>query len=255
MSIITKTQDLEKLKISGQRLGEALRATAKICKPGITTLALDKFFTDFVISFGDKPAFLNYQPEGHSFPFPAGLCVSINNEVVHGIPKSNVIIKEGDVVKLDAGVLHEGLFTDSAITVVAGKNKDKKVYEFLKVCQDALALGIEKAVAGNTVGDIGQAIQKHVESAGFSVIRELCGHGIGYKIHEEPYIFNYGRAGQGKKLTEGMVIAIEPIIAMGKGKIIDGNDGYTLVTKDGSIACQFEHTILIKKGKSLVITK
>ena len=190
-----------------------------------------------------------------SRPFPATLCVSINDEVVHGIPnESQKVLKEGDIVTLDAGLIHEGIVVDSAITVPVG-NINEESKKLMHATENALAAGIAQAIPGNHLGDISHAIQEEVEQAGFSVVKSLGGHGVGDEIHEEPFIPNYGRAGEGILLKEGMVLALEPITSAGKSAIILAPDGWTYRTKDGSRSAHFEHTILIEKSGARIITR
>ncbi|OYV83286.1 MAG: type I methionyl aminopeptidase [Parcubacteria group bacterium 37-58-5] len=203
---------------------------------------------------GDEPCFLGYTPEGANRPYPATLCVSINDEVVHGIPnESPKTLKEGDIVGLDLGLAHNGVIVDAAITVPVG-NVTEETKELLRATEAALAAGIAAALPGKHVGDISAAIQKEIEDAGFKVVKELGGHGVGERVHEEPFIPNYGRAGDGELLTEGMVLALEPISTAGKATVILTPDGYTYRTKDGSRSAHFEHTILIEKGGARVVT-
>ncbi|HQT45545.1 MAG TPA: type I methionyl aminopeptidase, partial [Candidatus Micrarchaeota archaeon] len=197
---------------------------------------------------GAKPAFLNYHG------FPAVICLSVNHEVVHGIPNESVrSLKEGDIVGLDLGLRHQGVIVDAAITVPVG-TIDEKTKQLLRATEAALAAGIAAAVPGGHVGDISQAIQKEIENAGFSVVKELGGHGVGELVHEEPFIPNYGRAGQGELLIEGMVLALEPISTAGSARVVLAPDGYTFRTKDGSRSAHFEHTILLEASGARIIT-
>ncbi len=243
MSVIIKTKEqIEILREGGHRLAIILDKVAKKVAPGISTLELDKYAYNLIKEYGDEPAFLNYKPEGHGKAFPASLCTSINNEVVHGIPNSR-ILKEGDIISIDLGLKHKGLFTDHARTVAVGEIT-KKVQELLDKTQKSLDLGIEQAIVGNTVGDIGYAIEKFNKNK-YGIVRELSGHGVGVKIHEDPYIPNFGKAGKGQKLIAGMVIAIEPMFNLGRASIQTGSDGYTIKTVDGTKSAHFEHTVLI----------
>lgn len=262
--ITIKTQkEIQDLNVGGKRLAKLLHDTAKLVAVGVSAKTLDEYFRIEAEKLGDIPSFLNYTPEGHHTAFPASVCISVNDEIVHGIPKANKIFKKNDVVKVDGGLIHKGLFTDSAITVVVGseENSSEKTQEtndllhFINVCKVALYLGIAEAKAGNHAGDIGFAIETYVKQNSFSIIKELSGHGVGYKVHEDPYIPNYGKKGEGALLKDGMVIAIEPIIAMGKRHLVDTSDGYTLKTKDGSHAAQFEHTIAINGDNPIILTE
>ncbi|MDE2031237.1 MAG: type I methionyl aminopeptidase [Patescibacteria group bacterium] len=253
MSIIIKNkEEIEILRQGGRRLAAVLIKVAKKVAPGVTTAELDKYAHDLIIEGGDEPAFLNYKPEGQSRAYPASLCISVNNEIVHGIPKTSKVLKEGDIVSLDLGLKHKGLFTDHAITVPVGEIS-KASKQLLNATKEALMIGIEEARAGNTVGDIGYAIEKFVAGK-YGIVRELSGHGVGKKIHEDPYIPNYGKRGKGQKLIPGMVIAIEPMLNIGKAGIITLSDGYTIKTSDGSRSAHFEHTVLITNDAPEILT-
>ncbi len=254
MSVIIKTKEqIEIIREGGKILAGVLEKTAKIIKPGISTYELDKFANDLIKKGGDTSAFLNYKPEGAKTAYPASLCVSVNSEVVHGIPSENKILKEGDIVSLDLGLKHKGLFTDHAVTVPVGKIS-KRDQELLKDTKKALEIGIWAAHGGNTVGDIGHAIESFVNRK-YGIVKELAGHGVGIKVHEDPYVPNYGKAHTGQKLIPGMIIAIEPMLNIGKSNIISMPDGYTIKTADGSRSAHFEHTILITEGDAEILTK
>jgi methionyl aminopeptidase len=253
MSIIIKTEEeIKILREGGKRLATILAKIAKMVKPGVSTYELDQYAYKLIIEGGDKPAFLNYKPDGATRAYPASLCTSINNEIVHGIPSRSRILKNGDIVSLDLGLNHKGLFTDHAITVPVGKitKKDKQLLEETK---KALEIGIWAARGGDTVGDIGNAIESFVHHR-YGIVRELAGHGVGKKVHEDPYIPNYGKAGKGQKLIPGMVVAIEPMLNMGGDSIVSLDDGYTIKTADGSRSAHFEHTILITEGDAEILT-
>lgn len=253
MAVIIKTkEEIEILREGGKRLANILAKVATKVAPGVSTQDLDAYAYELIKQDGDEPAFLNYKPEGHSKPFPASLCTSVNNEIVHGIPGKKIILKEGDIVSIDLGLKHRGLFTDHAITVPVGQT-NKASLELLRATQEALAVGIAEARGGNTVGDIGYAIEQFVARR-YGIVRELSGHGVGKKIHEDPYIPNYGKKGKGQKLIPGMVIAIEPMLTNGKAHIITTGDGYTIKTLDGSRAAHFEHTVLITEGEPEILT-
>jgi methionyl aminopeptidase len=255
MSITIKTkEEIVILREGGKRLAFILNEVAKIVRPGISTRELDALANMLSIQGGDRPAFLDYKPYGAKRAYPASLCVSINDEVVHGIPNEDEakILKEGDIVSLDMGIIHKGLITDSAITVPVGKI-NKKAKELLNATREALDIGIQMAKLGNTVGDIGFAIESFVKPYGFGVVRELAGHGVGYKVHEDPYVPNYGRRGEGEILRPGMVIAIEPMINEGTPDIKLDHDGYTYRTLDGKRSAHFEHTIVVtEKGPEIL---
>lgn len=239
---------------AGGRLGSILRALRDTVAPGITAEQLDDMAERLIRDGDDEPCFLGYQPEGATRPYPAALCVSINDEVVHGIPnESSKVLKEGDIVGLDLGLSHKGIIVDAAITVPVG-TVDEEAKKLIAATEKALAAGIKAAAPGKHVGDIAHAIQKVIESANFSVVKELGGHGVGELVHEEPFIPNFGRPGEGEVLEEGMVLALEPIANEGKAAVMLAPDGYTFRTKDGSRSAHFEHTILIEKGGARIVT-
>lgn len=227
-------------------VAKALAEVAKVIKPGITTLALDKVAYDFISDNDAVPAFLNYNG------FPNSLCISVNSQVVHGIP-GKYELKDGDIVSVDCGVIKNKFFGDSAYTFPIGEVKPE-VIKLLKVTKESLYKGIEWTVAGKRLGDVGEAIQQHAESNGFSVVRELVGHGIGKKLHEAPEVPNYGRKGSGLKLEEGLVIAIEPMINMGKKAVTQDNDGWTIRTADNLPSAHFEHTVAVGKNKADILS-
>lgn len=238
----------------GKRLAAVLAALRANVAPGVTAEELDDLAERMIRDGGDEPSFLGYTPEGASRPYPATLCVSINDEVVHGIPnESRKVLKEGDIVGLDLGLTHEGVVVDAAITVPVGKVSSETA-NLLAATERALDAGIARAIPGNHMGDIGSAIQKEIESAGFKVVKELGGHGVGDLVHEEPFIPNFGRPGGGELLEEGMVLALEPIANAGKAAVTLAPDGYTYRTKDGSRSAHFEHTILLEKDGARIIT-
>jgi methionyl aminopeptidase len=254
---MTITTDTERASLieGGKRLASVLRALRAKVAPGVTSEDLDDLAEELIRAGGDEPCFLGYTPEGAGRPYPATLCVSINDEVVHGIPNETArTLKEGDIVGLDLGLRHNDIIVDAAITVPVG-NVDEETKKLLYATEAALARGIAAAVPGNHVGDISQAIQKEIENAGFSVVKELGGHGVGELVHEEPFIPNYGRAGQGELLVEGMVLALEPISSAGRAAVTLAPDGYTFRTKDGSRSAHFEHTILLEKGGARIVTE
>lgn len=249
-----KTQeDIEILREGGRRHAEILRLVAEKVKPGISAKELDDFAYKLVKDGGDEPAFLNYTPEGVSYPYPASLCVSVNDEVVHGIPLEEIILDEGDIVSLDLGLKHKGLITDSAITVPVGKI-DNKAQDLINITKKALMVGIEAAKPGNTTGDIGYAIEEFVKKTGYGIVKILSGHGVGYSVHEDPYVPNYGNPGEGEKLVPGMVLALEPMLNLGSGEVCSTEDEYTYVTEDGSLSAHFEHTIVITEEGAEILT-
>ena len=255
MAIIIKTpKEIEILREGGKRLATVLYKVKEIIKPGISTKDLDDYAFKLTKEMGDEPAFLNYQPEGASIPYPASLCVSVNNEVVHGIPDAKKILREGDIVSLDLGLKHKGFFTDMALTVPVGEiNSGSK--KLIEVTEKALQVGINAAQGGNKVGDISYAIESFVRPHKYGIVEVLSGHGVGKAIHEDPYVPNFGKADTGAKLLPGMVIAIEPMLNNGTKNVVLDKDGYTFRTADGKKSAHFEHTILITEGKPEILTK
>jgi methionyl aminopeptidase len=248
-------EEIEILKEGGRRHAFILAAVAKKVAPGVSTQHLEDYARELIKEGGDTAAFLNYTPRGARRPYPAALCVSINDEIVHGIPNEKpTILQEGDIVSLDLGLVHQGLITDSAITVGVGKisEADRKMLEH---CKEALARGIKAARGGGRVGDIGYAIESFVRPLGYGLCEGLAGHGVGYKVHEEPFVPNEGRKGTGEHLKPGMVIAIEPMLTLGTDRIILAKDGYTYKTADSSRASHFEHTIVITDSDPIILTK
>lgn len=240
---------------SGRRLGAILEKLEKMVAPGISTEELEDAALRMIIEGGDQPAFKGYSPEGAQRPFPAALCVSVNEEVVHGIPnESPRRLKEGDIVTLDFGIVHDGLITDSAVTVPVGKVA-KTAAALILATEEALEAGIQAARPGGRIGDISNAIESVFKGTKFSIVKVLGGHAVGHKVHEEPYIANFGHAGTGEEIVAGMVLALEPIASAGKGSVILAPDGYTYRTRDGSIASHSEHTILIEDAGTIVVTR
>ncbi len=252
---IKTKEDIEILKEGGAIHALILSEVAKMVKAGVSTETLENHVRKLIEDRGDLAAFLNYTPRGAKRPYPAALCVSVNNEIVHGIPNEKPkILQEGDVVSLDLGLVHKKLITDSAITVAVGKIKkeDKKL---LEDCKEALFLGIKEAVAGNHVGDISHAIEAVAKKNGYGICQGLSGHGVGYSVHEDPFVPNEGKRGSGEKLKPGMVLAIEPMFCLGKGEVVLDKDGYTYKTADGSNSAHFEHTVVITDGDPIILTK
>ncbi|MEI8339553.1 MAG: type I methionyl aminopeptidase [bacterium] len=254
MITIKTEQDIEILREGGKRLAEILREVSAMVKPGVHTKDLNDRAHQLAIDGGDKSAIFLYRPVGASRPYPASICVSVNDEVVHGIPNEhNRILKEGDIVSLDMALTHRGLVTDSAVTVPVGKI-DEKLEKLLKDTQKALDYGISAAQSGKHVGDIGYAVERFIRPLGYGLVEDLCGHGVGYKVHEDPFVPNFGNKGQGEKLRPGMVIAIEPMVNMGTGRIKLDSDDYTYRTQDGQASAHFEHTIVITKAGPEILT-
>ena len=252
MVTIKTKHELEILREGGKRLAKVLKAAADGVRPGATTLSLDRLAENLIREMGDEPAFLRYQPWGAQYPYPATLCVSVNNEVVHGIPGTK-ILEEGDLVSLDLGIRHRGLITDAAITVPVGKAD--ATGEKLMAAEKSLEEGIKAARPGGFVGDIGKAIERSAISSKFNVVKILGGHGVGYEVHEEPYIPNYAMKGNGPKLKPGMVIAVEPMLNEGTDDVYLDKDGYTWKTSDGKRSAHFEHTLIVTDKGVEVITR
>ena len=254
MSIIIKTpQEIEIIREGGKRLAIVLHKVADIVKPGVSTKELDAYALKLIREMGDEPAFLNYKPDMQKTAYPASLCVSVNDEVVHGIPSEKKILQEGDIVSLDLGLKHKNLFTDMAITVGVGEipASSKKL---LEITQKSLMVGISTAQNGNRIGDIGHAIENFVRQYKYGIVEILAGHGVGREIHEDPYIPNFGRAGTGAKLVPGMIIAIEPMVNNGTKNVVLEKDGWTFRTADRKRSAHFEHTILITNGEPEILT-
>ena len=240
------------LRESGKRLARVLFALKNAVRPGITTMSLDTLAEQLIREDGDIPSFLGYTPHGARYPFPASLCISVNDEVVHGIP-SDRILEVGDIVSLDLGVTHEGMISDSAITVPVGKISPEEE-KLLKKTEEALLAGIRAAKGGARIGDISAAIESIGIKEGYGIVRELGGHGVGHEVHEDPYVPNYGARGTGPMLKPGMVLALEPMFNLGSDDVRIMPDGYTIVTDDGARSAHFEHTILITEGDAEILT-
>ncbi|MBQ5509649.1 MAG: type I methionyl aminopeptidase [Prevotella sp.] len=253
MKIFLKTEDeIELMRQANQLVGKTLGELAKHIKPGVTTLQLDKIADEFIRDHGAIPTFKNF-PNPFGGPFPASICTSVNDVVVHGVPDSKTVLKEGDIISIDCGTLLDGFNGDSCYTFCVGE-VSPEVRQLLKITKESLYLGIEQATAGKRVGDIGDTVQTYCESHGYGVVRELTGHGIGKEMHEDPQIPNYGRRGNGALLKSGMCIAIEPMITMGNRQIWMMPDKWTIRTRDGKPAAHFEHTIAIRRGKAEILS-
>jgi methionyl aminopeptidase len=240
-------REIEQMRRANILVAGILAELAGMVRPGVTTADLDAAAERLVLGAGAEPAFKGYRG------YPATLCASVNDEVVHGIPARRALA-EGDIISLDMGVKLDGFYGDSAITVPVGQVSED-IQRLLRVTQEALQKGIAQVRLGGRVSDIGHAIQQHVEAAGFSVVREFVGHGIGAQLHEEPQIANYGEPGRGPRLAEGMVLAIEPMVNMGRPGVKVLRDGWTAVTRDGSLSAHFEHTVAVTKNGPLVLTE
>ncbi len=246
--IVLKSQDeIKKMEGACRIVAEVLQKLKDALVAGMTTKELDRIAESIIVSKKATPAFKGYKG------YPATLCTSLNNQVVHGIP-GDAVLNDGDIVSIDVGVLHEGFFGDAAITLPVGKVSDE-ADKLLKSTNESLYRGIEKAAAGNRLSDISSAVQKHVEQDGFSVVRNFVGHGIGRSLHEDPQIPNFGRPGEGPLLREGMTLAIEPMVNAGTWKVDVLDDGWTAVTNDGNISAHFEHTVVITENGPKILTK
>ncbi|MBQ2130454.1 MAG: type I methionyl aminopeptidase [Prevotella sp.] len=253
MKIFLKTEDeIELMRQANQLVGKTLGELAKHIKPGVTTLQLDKIADEFIRDHGAIPTFKNF-PNPFGGPFPASICTSVNDVVVHGVPDSKTVLKDGDIISIDCGTLLDGFNGDSCYTFCVG-DVSPEVRQLLKITKESLYLGVEQATAGKRVGDIGDTVQTYCESHGYGVVRELTGHGIGKEMHEDPQIPNYGRRGNGALLKSGMCIAIEPMITMGNRQIWMMPDKWTIRTRDGKPAAHFEHTIAIRRGKAEILS-
>lgn len=239
-------EEIEKIRISALLVGDTLAEMAKLIKPGVKTIELDEYAEKFIRSHGARPACKGY--EG----FPYTLCISVNDVVVHGFP-SNYTLKEGDIISVDCVVEKDGYYGDSAYTFTVG-TVEEPVLNLLAETKKSLYKGIEQARAGNRTGDIGNAVQSHVESFGYGVVRELCGHGVGSRMHEKPDVLNYGKKGSGTLLKENMVIAIEPMITLGSRVIGMARNGWEIFTKDHKAAAHFEHSVAITSGQADILS-
>lgn len=253
MKIFLKTEDeIDLMRKANRLVGKTLGEIAKHIKPGVTTLQLDKIAEEYIKDNGAVPAFKGC-PNPFGNPFPASICTSVNDVVVHGVPDEETILRDGDIISVDCGVLLDGFNGDSCYTFCVGEVKPE-VKTLLAVTKRALLLGIENAVAGKHVGDIGNAVQEYCESSGYGVVRELTGHGIGRSMHEEPAVPNYGARGSGVLLKAGMCIAVEPMITMGGRLVYMMPDRWTIRTRDGKPAAHFEHTVAVRRGKAEILS-
>ncbi len=246
MIFLKTDEEIELMREANRLVGMTQGELAKLIKPGITTLSLNKIAEEFIRDHGATPSFLGYNG------FPYSLCISVNENVVHGFP-SDYVLEEGDIISVDCGTLKNGFNGDSAYTFCVGEVSEE-VKALLRTTKESLYKGIEKAVAGNRIGDIGEAVQSYCEKRGYTVVRELVGHGIGRKMHEAPDVPNYGRHGVGPLLKKGMCIAIEPMINMGSRNVVFEKDGWTVRTKDRKPSAHFEHTVAIRDGKADILS-
>lgn len=252
MIFLKTDEEIELMRDANRLVGMTLGEMAKHVKPGVTPAQLDKIAKEFIQDHGAIPSFLGYKGAPGAVDFPGAICASVNEQVVHGFP-TDYILKEGDVISIDCGTELKGFCGDSAYTFCVGEVAED-VKALLKTTKEALYKGIEKAVEGNRVGDIGDAVQTYCEKHGYSVVRELVGHGIGRKMHEAPEVPNYGKRGTGPLLKKGMCIAIEPMINMGSKNIVFENDGWTVRTRDRKPSAHFEHTVAIRQGKADILS-
>ena len=253
MKIFLKTEDeIELMRQANRLVGRTLGELAKHIKPGITTLQLDKIADEFIRDHGAIPTFKGF-PNPYGGPFPASICTSVNDVVVHGVPNDKEILKEGDIISVDCGTLLNGFNGDSCYTFCVGEVSEE-VKQLLKTTKESLYMGIANAVAGRHLGDISYAVQEHCEAQGYGIVRELTGHGIGREMHEDPQVPNYGKRGNGVMLKAGMCIAIEPMVTMGKRDIYLKDDRWSVCTRDGKPAAHFEHTIVIRKGEAEILS-
>lgn len=253
MKIFLKTEDeIELMRKANRLVGKTLGEVSRHIKPGVSTLQLDTVAEEFMRDNGALPAFKNF-PNPFGRPFPASICTSVNDVVVHGIPDSNVLLEEGDVISVDCGVLLDGYNGDSCYTFCVGEVKPE-VKALLDVTKKSLYRGIENAIAGKHIGDISWAVQSFCEASGYGIVKGLTGHGIGKQMHEDPPVPNYGKAGTGILLKEGMCIAIEPMITLGESLIRLMPDRWSIRTRDGNMAAHFEHTVVVRKGKAEILS-
>jgi methionyl aminopeptidase len=239
--------ELEKMRAAGRLVGDVLAELSALVAPGVTTATLDEIAEDRIRRAGAVPAFKGYHG------YPATICASINEEVIHGIPSGRRILNEGDVISIDVGASLDGYYGDSAVTLAVGQVSEEAA-TLLRVTEESLYKAIERARVGGRISDIGHAVQQHVEAYGFSVVREFVGHGIGQRMHEEPQVPNYGEPGRGPRLAEGMVLAIEPMVNAGKPAVKVLGDGWTAVTRDGSLSAHFEHTVAVTADGPRILT-
>ncbi len=248
MIVIKNPEQIKKMMLAGRITGEALALAGEMVKEGVTTEQIDRKIRTHIEKCGARPSFLGYNG------FPASACISINDEVIHGIPSSKRYLKEGDIVKIDVGAYIGGFHGDSANTFPVGKVSDEAM-RLIEVTKESFRKGVAQAVIGGRIGDIGSAVDAYVTSQGCSAVREFVGHGVGMALHEDPSVPNYGTAGRGAKLTRGMTIAIEPMINLGTSKVIMLPDGWTVKTADGKLSAHYEHTVAITEDGPILLTE
>ncbi len=251
---IKEKKDIQILREGGKRHAKIMHALSSMIRPGLVTSEIDKKARELIAAEGGIPSILNYSPHGSSRPFPASICVSVNDEIVHGIPNENPVeLKEGDIVSLDFAFTYQRMITDMAVTLPVGVISNE-LKQLLSITEEALMEGISKAKGGKRVGNISEAIEMMGIAHGYGIVEELSGHGVGYEVHEEPFVPNYGEIGKGEILKPGMVLAVEPMFNLGSRHVVLQKDGYTYKTKDGKPSAHFEHTILITKGDAEILT-
>lgn len=248
MVVLKTRREIELMREAGRISAMALKVAGEAVKPGVSTKEIDTIARKYIESRGAKPNFLGL------YGFPATACISVNSEVIHGIPKKNRILHEGDIVSIDLGAVKDGYNGDNAATFAVGKISDE-AQRLIDTTRESLYVGLKQAVAGNRIGDIGSAVAEYCESRGFGVVRDYTGHGVGRELHEDPPVPNYGTSGRGVRLLPGMTIAVEPMINEGTWKVDQQPDGWTVVTHDGKLSAHFEHSVAITKdGECLILT-
>lgn len=251
MIYLKSESEIKKMRESALLVSRTLAEVSKLIEPGVSTAKIDQVAEDFIKKHNGRPAFKGYGPKGN--PFPATLCISINDEVVHGIPSDTRTLEEGDIVSIDCGVEKNGYFGDHAYTFAVG-DCDEKTLNLLNTTLESLNKGIEQAIHGNRIGDIANAVQSHCEANGFGIVRDLVGHGLGKSLHEDPSVPNFGKPGRGERLRSGMTLAIEPMVTSGSWKVKTESDGWTVKTADGSLSAHFEHDIVVREGKAEILS-
>ena len=254
MITIKTKEEIEILREGGKILAEVLKKISEFAKPGISTGFLNQKAREMILARGALPSFEGYKSSFSDRPYPAAICASLNNVVVHGLPSEKVILEEGDILKLDIGIKYKNFFTDAAITIGIGKMTDEK-NKLINVTKRALELAVNKVNSGSHIGDIGYVIENYVKKEGLSVVKVLVGHGVGFAVHEEPSIPNYGKIGEGPVLKSGMVLAIEPMVTLESGEVKLSKDGFGYETVDGSFSAHFEHTIAVTDNGCLILTE
>jgi methionyl aminopeptidase len=253
LSQIKKQSEIEAMRAAGAVLATGLRAMKEAADVGISTQELSDLAAEHIKNAGMKPAFLNYPGSGGAPPYPDVACISVNDAVVHGMPSEKIILKHGDIVSLDLGVVYEDMIVDGAITAIVGQTGEREK-ELVETTRKALSIGLKQVKDGCFTGDIGQAVQEVLQSKNLGVVRDLVGHGVGYSIHEDPNIPNFGKKGTGSPLKSGMTVAIEPMATLGRHEVYIDKDGWTVRTRDGSRAAHFEHTILVTQNGYEILT-